>query len=68
MIDRLPSPTDGRQQLVKLTGDGEDAYAVLDEGSREEVGALLDALPDPEAAIAAMRRSCERAIEPEPTR
>jgi DNA-binding MarR family transcriptional regulator len=56
LIERLPSPTDGRKQLVKLTGDGEDAYAALDETSREEVGALLDQAADPAAAIAAMEQ------------
>jgi DNA-binding MarR family transcriptional regulator/N-acetylglutamate synthase-like GNAT family acetyltransferase len=63
LIERLPSPTDGRKQLVKLTGDGEDAFAALDETSREEVGALLDAAADPAAAIAAMEQ-LRRALEP----
>jgi len=63
LIDRLPSPTDGRKQLVKLTGDGEDAYATLDATSREEVGALLDQAADPAAAIAAMEQ-LKRALEP----
>ena len=57
LLERLPSPTDGRRQLVRLTDDGQEAFAALDEGSREEVGALLDAAHDPEAAVAAMKRS-----------
>ena len=63
LIDRLPSATDGRKQLVRLTGDGDDAYAVLDETSREEVGALLDGAADPAGAVAAMRQ-LRAAIEP----
>jgi GNAT superfamily N-acetyltransferase len=63
LIERLPSPADGRKQLVRLTDDGEAAYAALDQTSREEVGALLDAAQSPEAAVAAMRR-LRQALEP----
>ena len=63
VIERLPSPTDGRRQMVRLTGDGEDAFAALDETSREEVGALLDDAADPAGAVAAMER-LRRALEP----
>jgi DNA-binding MarR family transcriptional regulator len=63
LLRRLPSPRDARRQQVRLTPDGEDAFERLDEGSKEEVGALLDALPDARAAIAAMR-SLRDAIEP----
>jgi DNA-binding MarR family transcriptional regulator/ribosomal protein S18 acetylase RimI-like enzyme len=63
LLERAPSPTDARRQQVRLTPAGEQAFARLDAGSREEVGALLDALPDPESALAAMRR-LRAAIEP----
>jgi DNA-binding MarR family transcriptional regulator/GNAT superfamily N-acetyltransferase len=63
LIDRLPSPADGRKLLVRLTGDGEDAYAALDETSRKEVGALLDASADPAGAVAGMQQ-LTRALEP----
>src|SRR4051794_25282427 len=63
LVERLPSPADARRQRVGLTAAGERAFGTLDQGSREEVGALLDALPDPRAALEAMRR-LRAAIEP----
>jgi DNA-binding MarR family transcriptional regulator/N-acetylglutamate synthase-like GNAT family acetyltransferase len=63
LLERIPSPTDARRQRVRLTPRGNDAFARLDQGSREEVGQLLDALPDPEAALAAMQH-LRAAIEP----
>ena len=63
LVERLPSPLDARRQRVGLTPAGEEAFRTLDQGSREEVGALLDALPDPRAVLAAMHR-LRAAIEP----
>jgi DNA-binding MarR family transcriptional regulator len=63
LLERVPSPADARRQQVRLTEEGENAFARLDEGSRAEVGALLDALPDPDAALHAMRH-LRAAIEP----
>jgi DNA-binding MarR family transcriptional regulator/GNAT superfamily N-acetyltransferase len=65
LLERVPSPTDARRQQVRLTAAGTAAFERLDEGSRTEVGALLDTLPDPDAALAAMRR-LRAAIEPPP--
>jgi GNAT superfamily N-acetyltransferase len=65
-VQRLPSPTDARRLKLRLTTAGEKAFERLDEGSREEVGSLLDALPDPEPVLDAMRR-LKGSIEP-PTR
>src|SRR3954468_20614553 len=56
LIERVPSPTDARRQQVRLTANGNAAFERLDHGSRVEVGALLDALPDPDAVLTAMRR------------
>src|SRR5690242_13021411 len=67
LIRRTASPADARRQQVELTAAGDAAFEKLDEGSREEVGALLDALPDPEGALAAIRRLRE-SIEPNRTR
>lgn len=54
LIDRLPSDRDGRKQEVRLTGDGEDALALLDERARDEVAELLQHVPDPEGVVEAM--------------
>jgi DNA-binding MarR family transcriptional regulator/GNAT superfamily N-acetyltransferase len=63
LVRRLPSPTDARRLQIGLTHAGEEAFERLDEGSRDEVGSLLDALPDPKPVLDAMRR-LKDAIEP----
>jgi DNA-binding MarR family transcriptional regulator/predicted N-acetyltransferase YhbS len=58
LVVRTPLETDRRQSLLTLTAGGEDAFAPMDARSREEVGALLTALPPAAQAelIAAMGR------------
>jgi DNA-binding MarR family transcriptional regulator/ribosomal protein S18 acetylase RimI-like enzyme len=63
LVQRLPSPTDARRLQIALTAEGEAAFARLDAGSREEVGGLLDTLPDPDGVLAAMQR-LRASIEP----
>ena len=46
VVERTPSPTDGRQWLLALTDEGRRAFARLDAESRRQIGAMLDALPD----------------------
>jgi len=57
LIERNPSPQDGRQNLISLTPAGRDAFAPLDAGSHAEIGAMLRPLPEPEQnrLVAAMR-------------
>ena len=45
LVDRRPSPADGRTNLLGLTRRGGAAFATLDERSRREIGAMLVALP-----------------------
>jgi DNA-binding MarR family transcriptional regulator len=45
LVDRRPSASDGRRSLLGLTRRGRAAFAILDERSGREVGAMLDALP-----------------------
>ena len=45
LVDRRPSPADGRTNLLGLTRRGSAAFAALDERSRREIGAMLAALP-----------------------
>ncbi len=47
LIVRAPSASDGRQAVLGLTEAGHAAFAPLDQGSREQVAALLGPL-DPE--------------------
>src|SRR5262245_3290147 len=45
LLARAPSQVDGRQSLLTLTPRGREAFAPLDVRSREEIGAMLGALP-----------------------
>ena len=45
LVDRRPSPADGRTNLLGLTRRGKAAFATLDGRSRQEIGAMLAALP-----------------------
>jgi DNA-binding MarR family transcriptional regulator/GNAT superfamily N-acetyltransferase len=44
LIDRQPSPTDGRQSRISLTTQGRGEFERLDADSRGQVGAMLGAL------------------------
>jgi len=45
LINRKPSPADGRQSLLRLTDRGQDAFATLDARARDEIRVLLRDLP-----------------------
>jgi len=45
LVARERSEVDGRRSHLRLTPDGEAAFAALNSRSREEIGALLDNLP-----------------------
>jgi DNA-binding MarR family transcriptional regulator/N-acetylglutamate synthase-like GNAT family acetyltransferase len=57
LIAKRPSETDGRQTLIQLTTAGRQAFAVLDERSRGEIGDFLArlTLDDQRRLIAAMQ-------------
>lgn len=46
LLERVRSESDGRHRLLRLTPDGQAAFAVLDRRSRDEVGEMLDDLGD----------------------
>ncbi len=46
LLKRTPSPEDGRRYHLTLTEKGRSAFAPLDEGSRSEVAALLQPMPE----------------------
>jgi DNA-binding MarR family transcriptional regulator/predicted N-acetyltransferase YhbS len=54
LLAREPSPGDARRRVVRLTDAGVQAFATLDRRTVEQVGELLDALPDQERLIAAL--------------
>ena len=57
LIERSPSPHDGRQSLISLTLAGREAFAPLDRASYSEVGAWLAPLRETEQEnlVSAMR-------------
>ncbi|MDP6565639.1 MAG: bifunctional helix-turn-helix transcriptional regulator/GNAT family N-acetyltransferase [Alphaproteobacteria bacterium] len=44
LIDRTPSPEDGRQTVLRLSDRGREAFAMLNARSRTEIAAMLDSL------------------------
>src|SRR5436190_16590974 len=44
LIDKVRSENDGRQRLLRLTADGQSAFALLDQRSRDEVSEMLNDL------------------------
>ena len=46
LIDKVRSETDGRQRLLSLTSEGQDAFSLLDARSREEVAEMLGELSE----------------------
>jgi DNA-binding MarR family transcriptional regulator/ribosomal protein S18 acetylase RimI-like enzyme len=58
LVERRPNPADGRQALLSLTPAGQEAFRQLDEGSRRQIGAMLEALApeDRTDMVAAMER------------
>ncbi len=48
LIEKVPAEHDGRQRLLRLTPAGQDAFALLDRRSRDEVVELLGELHDDE--------------------
>ena len=48
LLDRLPSESDGRQRLLRLTPAGEQAFALLDKRARDEVAEMLHSLSEEE--------------------
>lgn len=46
LVEKVPSETDGRRRLLSLTPEGEEAFALLDSRSREEVAEMLSGLSE----------------------
>ncbi len=56
LIEKQPSPTDGRQSLLRITEVGQAEFATINARSHDEIAALLGALPpdDQGRLVAAM--------------
>ena len=66
-LERAPSPADARQSLLRLTETGHQAFAPLQQKSRDEAAALLSSLPAQarDKLIAAMT-TVQRLVDPAP--
>jgi DNA-binding MarR family transcriptional regulator/GNAT superfamily N-acetyltransferase len=72
LIERTPSKTDARRQILSLTHAGRDAFALLDHASAEQVGAMLSDLSDTDrrrllaamATIQGLLGSPDQPVEP----
>lgn len=64
-IERVPSPADARQSLLKLTQKGHDVFAPLQQKSRDEAAALLAPLaPAERDRLIAALGTVQNLIEP----
>jgi len=68
LLARRASETDKRQSILALTDIGRAAFLPLDQRSRQELGAMLSALPEPaqEAVVGGMR-TVARLLSDRPT-
>jgi DNA-binding MarR family transcriptional regulator/GNAT superfamily N-acetyltransferase len=72
LIQKVPSESDGRQRLLRLTPDGEKVYSLLDSRSRESILDMLNNLSeqDQNCLVQAMntieRLLGENRMDPEP--
>lgn len=48
LVEKRPSPSDGRQSLLSLTPRGETEFSKINASSRNEIGAMLATLADEE--------------------
>lgn len=57
LLQKQPSPADGRQNLLSLTTAGQAAFAKLNTQSQQEIGAMLGGLPavEQQRLVAAMQ-------------
>ncbi len=72
-LARVPSPADARQSLLKLTDAGHQAFAPLQQKSRDEAATLLAPLAEAERrkvieALATAQRLLDAAAQPPATR
>jgi DNA-binding MarR family transcriptional regulator/N-acetylglutamate synthase-like GNAT family acetyltransferase len=66
LITRERSPADARRQRALLTAQGDDAFATLDARSANEIGTLLDALPeDGQRRVVAALNDLRQALDPD---
>ncbi|HJT18094.1 MAG TPA: helix-turn-helix domain-containing GNAT family N-acetyltransferase [Thermoanaerobaculia bacterium] len=67
LIAKMPSSSDGRKSLLRLTTKGQKAFAKLDSQSRHEIGAMLAALSKADRAkLLASMTTIEKLLDAQP--
>jgi DNA-binding MarR family transcriptional regulator/N-acetylglutamate synthase-like GNAT family acetyltransferase len=67
LIDSTPSAADGRQNLLRLTEQGRETFAMLDLRARESIGAMLGRLAAPDRRrLASVMQTVEALLGGEP--
>jgi DNA-binding MarR family transcriptional regulator/GNAT superfamily N-acetyltransferase len=67
LLRREASASDARQRRLSLTSAGRAAFAPLDARSRQDIGTLLDTLPEAEQTrLVTAMNSIERLLSPDP--
>jgi DNA-binding MarR family transcriptional regulator/GNAT superfamily N-acetyltransferase len=65
-LERAPSPADARQSLLRLTAAGHEAFAPLQQRSRDEAAALLAPLaPERRERVIAAMDTMQRLLDPQ---
>ncbi|HEX7967588.1 MAG TPA: helix-turn-helix domain-containing GNAT family N-acetyltransferase [Stellaceae bacterium] len=63
LVEKAPSPADGRQSLLSLTPAGREAFAALNAQSADEIGAMLGRLgAEDQARLVAAMHTVERLL------
>jgi DNA-binding MarR family transcriptional regulator/GNAT superfamily N-acetyltransferase len=64
-ISKTPSPVDGRQNLLSLTDAGWQAFAPLNQRSRDDIGRLIEPLPlSAQTRLVEAMQLIERSLDP----
>jgi DNA-binding MarR family transcriptional regulator/GNAT superfamily N-acetyltransferase len=65
LIARSPSPLDGRQQIIRLTEEGQRAFAPLDQRSRDDIARMLEPVtPGAQQRLVEAMRTIETVFDP----
>lgn len=67
LIDKQPSTTDGRQMMLRLTAQGQEAFAMLNVRSRYEIEAMLiELVPAEQQRLVEAMQDIERLLNARP--
>ncbi len=69
LLDKQPSPTDGRQSILRLTGDGQALFAALNARSHADFAHMLSTIaPAEQRRLVAAMQTVEQILGAQPAR